>query len=108
MDNIILYNDRQELLKLSTIKGRTFTATVIDNRDPEKRGRLRVSISNINHKIYKTKQPYLPTKSSTDYSGNKSNSIPPVNSRVEVYCPTEDLNDAIIVGQINSIPPKGQ
>jgi len=103
---LTLYQDRLANLDQHTIKGKTFTATVVENRDPDKAGRLKVKIDGLTDKIEQSKLMWLTIKSSIDQSGNKSNSIPPVFSRVEVYCPTEDIVDAVIIGQINSIPPK--
>lgn len=73
---------------------------VVDNVDPLKKSRVRVSIPNITDKLSKD---ILPWYSVVQGNTNSHTTIPPVNTRVVVYY--VDIYNALVLGSIVSTAP---
>lgn len=73
---------------------------VVDNVDPLKKSRVKVSIQGISDHIQVDHLPWYPI---IQTSGNSHIKIPPINTRVMVKY--YDIYNSVVIGSISSTPP---
>ena len=106
----------QKLIEKYTLEGSYYEGYVVQVGDGDKCSRVRVHVQGVTIKKNKDGQdellavddlPWYPTMQGFGEGGNSGTNIPPVDSRVLVIYPTDDIYNGIVVGQVPSISPEG-
>ena len=87
------------------LKDGIFNGKVVDNKDPEKLGRIKVEIDELTKGIDKKYLPWYFIKNPISSSPNAKNNIPQKGTMVVVEFPTNDIYNGLVSWMINSIPP---
>lgn len=82
-----------------------YNGTVVDNVDPDRLSRIRVSIPCLTEGIESDLLPWYSIANPVNASPNSKASIPPLGSEVKVEFPTNDIYNGIVVYVIVSAPP---
>lgn len=89
---------------------------VVNNNDPNQCSRVKVLVQGITLKQRKDGTveqldekdlPWYATLQAFGDGANSGTNVPPVDSRVLVVFPTDDIYNGVVVCQVTSIPPKG-
>ena len=106
----------QKLIEKYKLEGSYYEGYVVATDDSYKCSRVRVLVQGVTikkkadgnyEKIDGGDLPWYPIIQVFGEGGNSGTNIPPINSRVLVVFPTDDIYNGVVVGQISSIPPEG-
>lgn len=97
---------KERLATAKTLSHRVWIGKVVDTRDPDMNSRVKVEIDGLTNGIERTLLPWYSTAQSFGSGSNSQSNLPPVNSRVRVSFPTDDIYNGIVEYSIASVPPK--
>jgi len=101
--NKLRIKERVSLAK--TLSGRAWIGKVVDTQDIDGNSRIKVEIDGLTEGIEKADLPWYTTAQAFNPASNSQTSLPPVNARVKVGFPTDDIYNGIVEYSIASVPP---
>jgi hypothetical protein len=96
---------KEKITTAKTLEGRNWIGKVVDTQDIDGNSRIKVEIDGLTEGIDKKDLPWYTTAQSFNPASNSQTSLPPVNARVKVGFPTDDIYNGIVEYSIASVPP---
>jgi len=96
---------KDRVVNSKTLSNRIWIGTVVDTQDPDGNSRIKVEIDGLTEGIEKKDLPWYTTAQSFNPASNSQTSLPPVNARVKVEFPTDDIYNGLAEYSVVSVPP---
>jgi len=101
--NKLLIKDR--IANAKTLSNRVWIGKVVDTQDPDGNSRIKVEIEGLTEGIDKEYLPWYTTAQAFNPASNSQTTLPPVNARVKVEFPTDDIYNGLAEYSVVSVPP---
>ena len=96
---------KDRIVNSKTLSNRIWIGTVVDTLDTDGNSRIKVEIEGLTEGIEKADLPWYTTAQGFSPASNSQTKLPPVNARVKVNFPTDDIYNGIVEYSVVSVPP---
>ena len=96
---------KDRVTQAKTLTGRVWIGKVVDTQDIDGNSRIKVEIDGLTEGIDKADLPWYSTAQAFNPASNSQTKIPPVNARVKVEFPTDDIYNGLAEYSVVSVPP---